>query len=195
MASKSTGLSEGASAAASVRETSAAPPASQDEVATLRGASARIVENMEASLTIPTATSYRAIPVKLLEENRQTINEHPATGNRGKVSYTHIIAWAIVQALKEFPALNSFFQFADGAAHRVTRHSINLGVAIDVERKDGTRSLLVPNIKENEPFVNTAHVDNLMEHKWILPKEVMHFFLMESFNDDEQAAIVCIGAP
>ncbi|PYU95582.1 MAG: multifunctional oxoglutarate decarboxylase/oxoglutarate dehydrogenase thiamine pyrophosphate-binding subunit/dihydrolipoyllysine-residue succinyltransferase subunit [Acidobacteria bacterium] len=144
MASKSAGLSEGASA--SLREASA-PPASQDEITALRGASARIVENMEASLTIPTATSYRAIPVKLLEENRQTINEHPASGSREKVSYTHIIAWAIVQALKEFPALNSFFQFADGAAHRVTRHSINLGVAIDVERKDGTRSLLVPNIK------------------------------------------------
>ncbi len=144
MASKSAGLSEGASA--SLREASA-PPASQDEITALRGASARIVENMEASLTIPTATSYRAIPVKLLEENRQTINEHPATGNRGKVSYTHIIAWAIVQALREFPALNSSFQFADGAAHRVTRHSINLGLAIDVERKDGTRSLLVPNIK------------------------------------------------
>ena len=124
-----------------------APVLEGDETRPLRGASARVVENMEASLTIPTATSYRAIPVKLLEENRQIINEHLATVNRGKVSYTHIIAWAIVQALKEFPALNSCFQLADGTAHRVTRRSVNLGIAVDVERKDGACSLLVPNIK------------------------------------------------
>src|SRR5437867_4167005 len=81
-----------------------------------RGASARIVENMEASLSIPTATSYRSIPVKLLEENRRIINEHLASNGGAKVSFTHLIAWTLVQALKSFPSLNSSFETIDGAA-------------------------------------------------------------------------------
>jgi len=118
-----------------------------DEAAPIRGGSLRIVENMEESLSIPTATSYRTIPVKLLEENRRIINEHLEADNRTKVSFTHIIAWAIVRAVSEQPALNAAYETIDGEPHRRMRNSVNLGVAVDLERKDGSHTLLVPNIK------------------------------------------------
>ena len=102
---------------------------------------------METSLGVPTATSNRTIPVKLLEENRTIINQHLEAGRRGRISFTHIIAWAIVQAVRHFPSLNSSFQVVDGIPHRRVRRTTNLGVAVDLERKDGTRSLMVPNIK------------------------------------------------
>ena len=117
------------------------------EAKALTGASKKIVENMEQSLTVPTATSFRNIPVKLLEENRKIINDRLQAAGRGKASFTHLIGWAIVQAAKAYPALNNGFGVVDGAPSRIENHSINLGIAIDVEKKDGSRSLLVPNIK------------------------------------------------
>src|SRR5204862_6450067 len=75
----------------------------------LRGAALRIAENMEESLTVPTATSQRLIPVKLLEENRRLINEYRAAHDQGKISFTHLIAWAVIQGLKAFPNLNDAF--------------------------------------------------------------------------------------
>ena len=116
------------------------------EVIPIRGPALKIVENMETSLTVPTATSERRIPVKLLDENRRLINKHLAEHDR-KASYTHLIAWAILRALDEFPQLNDGFALANGAASRVKRSEINLGVAVDLTKKDGTRTLLVPNIK------------------------------------------------
>ena len=116
----------------------------------MRGAALKIVENMEASLAVPTATSQRRIPVKLLDENRRIINQH-LQENGGKASYTHVIAWAILKALEEFPQLNDGFALVEGTPGgtpaRIRRENINLGVAIDLEKKDGTHSLLVPNIK------------------------------------------------
>src|SRR5688572_22637751 len=126
------------------------PPSPDAEALPLRGAAARIAENMEASLALPTATSNRSIPVKLLEENRRIINEHLATRNRGRVSYSHIVAWALIQALRDFPSLNASLATIDGTPHRLVKRAINLGVAVDLERKDGTRSLVVPNIKNAE---------------------------------------------
>jgi 2-oxoglutarate dehydrogenase E1 component len=119
-----------------------------EELHPLRGGSLRIVENMDASLAIPTATSYRAIPVKLLEENRRIINTHLEAANRGKISFTHLISWALLRALRHFPSLNSSYETVDGASHRRVPAAINLGIAVDVERKDGSRTLLVPNIKD-----------------------------------------------
>src|SRR2546425_875615 len=113
----------------------------------IRGAALKIVENMEASLAVPTATSQRRIPVKLLDENRRIINRHLAENDRGKASYTHLIAWAILRALEEFPQLNDGYGEVDGTPMRFRRPSVNFGVAIDLEKKDGTRTLLVPNIK------------------------------------------------
>ena len=102
---------------------------------------------MEQSLTVPTATSVRNMPVKVLEENRRIINEHLKSTGRGKVSYTHIIAWAIIKAAKEYPQMNVGYGFVDGKPSRLENESINLGIAIDIEKKDGSRNLLVPNIK------------------------------------------------
>jgi len=113
----------------------------------LRGAASKIVQNMEASLGVPTATSIRNIPVKVLEENRRVINNHLALTGQTKSSFTHIIAWAIVKALKAHPRMNSAFTTQDGNPARIDREDVNLGIAIDIERKDGSRSLLVPNVK------------------------------------------------
>ncbi|MBP9663461.1 MAG: multifunctional oxoglutarate decarboxylase/oxoglutarate dehydrogenase thiamine pyrophosphate-binding subunit/dihydrolipoyllysine-residue succinyltransferase subunit [Pyrinomonadaceae bacterium] len=113
----------------------------------ITGPAKKIVENMEQSLTVPTATSFRTIPVKVLEENRRIVNEHLAARGLGKASFTHIIAWAIVQAAKVMPSLNTGYGEIDGTPSRIENTAINLGIAIDIEKKDGSRTLLVPNIK------------------------------------------------
>ena len=123
------------------------PLAEGVEAKAITGASKKIVENMEASLTVPTATTFRNFPVKLLEENRTIINEHLTAAGRGKVSFTHIIAWAIIKAVKAFPQMNNGYAVVDGKPSRVQNESVNLGIAIDIEKKDGSRNLLVPNIK------------------------------------------------
>src|SRR6266478_6515566 len=117
------------------------------EMVPLRGAAARIAENMEASVSIPTATSQRTIPVKVIDENRRMINHHRTVVGKSKVSYTHLIGWAIVKALKSFPGLNHAYTEMNGEPFRVVREQINLGIAVDVEGKDGARNLVVPNIK------------------------------------------------
>ncbi|MBA3634125.1 MAG: multifunctional oxoglutarate decarboxylase/oxoglutarate dehydrogenase thiamine pyrophosphate-binding subunit/dihydrolipoyllysine-residue succinyltransferase subunit [Acidobacteria bacterium] len=117
------------------------------EVKPLTGVAKVIVENMEESLTVPTATSVRNIPVKVLEENRRIINENQTVQGRGKISYTHLIAWAIIKALKDYPSLNFGYGFVNGAPSRLENESVNLGIAIDIEKKDGSRNLLVPNVK------------------------------------------------
>jgi 2-oxoglutarate decarboxylase len=117
------------------------------EAQTIRGAALKIVENMETSLTVPTATSNRQIPVKVLEENRTIVNRHLKEQGAGKASFTHFIAYAILRALEKFPQMNDGFALADGVPTRVRRAEVNLGVAIDIQKKDGTRTLLVPNVK------------------------------------------------
>ncbi len=118
-----------------------------DQLIPLRGAAARIAENMTASLAIPVATSQRQVPVRVIEENRNTINKQRALQGRGKLSFTHIIAWAIVKAVKGNPGLNHAYDEKDGQPFRVVRGQVNIGLAVDVPAKDGTRSLKVPNIK------------------------------------------------
>ncbi|MBA2735829.1 MAG: multifunctional oxoglutarate decarboxylase/oxoglutarate dehydrogenase thiamine pyrophosphate-binding subunit/dihydrolipoyllysine-residue succinyltransferase subunit, partial [Pyrinomonadaceae bacterium] len=117
------------------------------EVKALVGASKKIVENMELSLTVPTATSVRSIPVKVLEENRRIINDHLQSSGRGKVSFTHLIAWAIIKAVKDYPQMNNGYGLIDEKPSRLQNESVNLGIAIDIEKKDGSRNLLVPSIK------------------------------------------------
>jgi 2-oxoglutarate dehydrogenase E1 component len=114
----------------------------------LRGVAAKIVENMEASLSLPTATSIRTIPVKVLEENRRLLNQHLAARTGGKISFTHIIAYAMVTALHDFPNLNASFTRIAGVPHKTERPRVNVGLAIDLTRKDGTRALVVPNVKD-----------------------------------------------
>ena len=104
---------------------------------------------MEQSLTVPTATSVREIPVKLLEENRRIVNNHQALVAGPKISFTHFLAWVVVRALERHPAMNVAYDRIDDRPHLLRRKSIRLGLAIDVERK-GSRVLLVPNINEIE---------------------------------------------
>ena len=134
-------------ATAPAKQPVTAPLAVDTEAKAITGVAKKIVENMEMSLTVPTATSFRTIPVKVLEENRRLINEHLASQGRGKVSFTHIIAWAIVQAVKAYPHLNIGFGVVNGIPSRLEHQNVNLGIAIDIEKKDGSRNLLVPNIK------------------------------------------------
>ncbi len=116
------------------------------ELHPLRGAGAKIVENMEASLGVPTATSVRQIPVRLLAENRKLINDYQRYVGGYKVSFTHVVAYAIVQGLKKYSNLNSTVTHEEGKLQHVVPKNVNLGLAIDVERR-GRRTLLVPNIK------------------------------------------------
>jgi multifunctional 2-oxoglutarate metabolism enzyme len=138
--------------APSVRE-EPAPPTRPQPVAPPEGAerirfgAERIVKNMERSLDIPTATSARFIPAKLLEENRRVINRFLASSRGGKVSFTHLIGWAVVRALEAVPVMKSHFESIDGVPHVLRPEVANLGLAIDVEKEGGARSLLVPNIK------------------------------------------------
>ncbi|MGW0044607.1 multifunctional oxoglutarate decarboxylase/oxoglutarate dehydrogenase thiamine pyrophosphate-binding subunit/dihydrolipoyllysine-residue succinyltransferase subunit [Rhodococcus sp. NPDC003348] len=116
----------------------------------LRGAAAAVARNMSASLEIPTATSVRAIPAKLMFDNRIVINNHLARTRGGKVSFTHLLGYAIIQAVKAFPNMNRHFAEIDGKPNVVTPASTNLGLAIDLPGKDGSRSLVVAAIKGTE---------------------------------------------
>ncbi len=118
-----------------------------DVVTPLRGMSKSLASNMDASLSVPTATSVRTIPAKLLIDNRIVINNHMKRARGGKVSFTHLIGWALVQALKEFPSQNVFYDEVDGKPSVVAPAHVNLGIAIDLPKPDGTRALLVPSIK------------------------------------------------
>lgn len=123
------------------------PPAEGDELQVLRGAAAAVVRNMSQSLDLPTATSVRAIPAKLMIDNRVVINNQLKRTRGGKVSFTHILGYALVQALKSFPNMNRHYAEIDGKPNSVTPAHINLGLAIDLQGKDGKRSLVVAGIK------------------------------------------------
>ena len=113
----------------------------------LRGVASRVVASMEGSLTVPTATSVRAIPAKLMIDNRTVVNNHLKRGRGGKVSFTHIIAYAMIKALRQMPEMNTFFTELDGKPAIGRPTHINLGIAIDLAKPDGSRQLLVPSIK------------------------------------------------
>jgi multifunctional 2-oxoglutarate metabolism enzyme len=129
----------------SIAQSSAAQAQAAERVP-LRGPALRLAENMEASISVPTATSQRQIPLKVLDENRRLINQHLKPSGR-KASYTHLIARAITKALETYGQLNDSYEETDESAYRVRHAEVNLGVAVDVTKKDGSRTLLVPNIK------------------------------------------------
>ncbi|MGY1713800.1 multifunctional oxoglutarate decarboxylase/oxoglutarate dehydrogenase thiamine pyrophosphate-binding subunit/dihydrolipoyllysine-residue succinyltransferase subunit [Geodermatophilus sp. SYSU D01106] len=116
----------------------------------LRGAAASVVKNMNASLTVPTATSVRAVPAKLLADNRIVINNHLKRSRGGKVSFTHLIGYALVRALDDFPNMNAAFAEVDGKPTLVQPEHVNFGLAIDLPKADGSRSLVVASIKGAE---------------------------------------------
>ncbi|MCX2930790.1 multifunctional oxoglutarate decarboxylase/oxoglutarate dehydrogenase thiamine pyrophosphate-binding subunit/dihydrolipoyllysine-residue succinyltransferase subunit [Mycobacterium sp. CVI_P3] len=151
---KSTPAGNGAAPAAPAKAPApkAAPAAvdSGDETQVLRGAAAAVVKNMNTSLEIPTATSVRAIPAKLMIDNRIVVNNHLKRTRGGKVSFTHLLGYAIVQAVKKFPNMNRHYAEIDGKPNAVTPAHTNLGLAIDLQGKDGKRSLVVAAIKNCE---------------------------------------------
>ena len=124
------------------------PPSGGTQV--LRGAAAAVVKNMSASLDVPTATSVRAIPAKLMIDNRIVINNHLKRTRGGKISFTHVIGYALVQAVKKFPNMNRHYSEIDGKPNAVTPEHTNLGLAIDLQGKGGSRQLVVAGIKNTE---------------------------------------------
>jgi 2-oxoglutarate decarboxylase len=106
--------------AAKPKAPAAPAPAQGADVQILRGAAAAVVRNMSASLEVPTATSVRAIPAKLMIDNRIVINNHLKRTRGGKISFTHLIGYALVQAVKKFPNMNRHFAEVDGKPNAVT---------------------------------------------------------------------------
>ncbi|GAA3572682.1 multifunctional oxoglutarate decarboxylase/oxoglutarate dehydrogenase thiamine pyrophosphate-binding subunit/dihydrolipoyllysine-residue succinyltransferase subunit [Amycolatopsis ultiminotia] len=128
-----------------------APAAKEEpESKQLRGAAAAIAKNMDASLSVPTATSVRAVPAKLMADNRIVINNHLKRTRGGKISFTHLIGYAMVRALKDFPNMNRHYQLVDGKPFAVTPEHVNFGLAIDMKGKDGGRTLVVASVKAVE---------------------------------------------
>ncbi len=133
-----------AAPAAAAAPVAAAP---QPNRTPLKGAAARVVTNMEASLEVPTATSVRAVPAKLLADNRTVINNHLRRARGGKVSFTHLIGYALVKAAQDVPVMNTFYAQVEGKPNLVTPEHVGLGLAIDLQNANGTRSLVVAAIK------------------------------------------------
>ena len=124
--------------------------AASSETFPIKGTASRVVTNMEASLSVPTATSVRAVPAKLLIDQRIVINNHLARSRGGKVSFTHLIGYAVVRALHAMPEMNVAYTEIDGKPSIIKHHQIGLGLAIDLPKPDGTRQLLVPSIRGAE---------------------------------------------
>jgi 2-oxoglutarate decarboxylase len=134
------------------KEKASAPSAAEGARTTpLKGAAARVVTNMESSLAVPTATSVRSVPAKLLSDNRIVINSHLRRSRGGKVSFTHLIGYALVRAVADVPVMNSSYAtdtgLPDGKPVVVTPDNVGLGLAIDLQNANGSRSLVVAAIK------------------------------------------------
>ncbi len=141
--------------AAQEKETPAKKPASSTDTAAgepIKGVPALIAKNMNESLTVPTATSFREVPAKLLELNRKVVNNHLSRIRGGKISFTHLIGYAIVRAIvEEVPGLsNSYVEDENGKPRLIRNEHVNLGIAVDQQKPDGSRSLIVPVIKNTE---------------------------------------------
>ena len=138
-----------------------------DEVAPLKGMAKALAANMDQSLSVPTATSVRTVPAKLMIDNRIVINNHLRRTRGGKVSFTHLIAWAMIKALKELPSQNVYYDEVDGKPVVVQPANINLGIAIDMPKPDGTRGLVVPGIKRTQ---NMGFADFLLAYEDVVSR-------------------------
>jgi 2-oxoglutarate dehydrogenase E1 component len=148
-------------------EAETGPPSEAGQLVPLRGPAAVVAERMDASLEVPTATSVRTIPAKLLEVNRTILNNQlQRLTQGGKVSFTHLIGWAVVRALSDLPELNVAYAEIEGKPYLVRYPHVNLGLAIDLERKDGTRSLVVPNLKQADTLD--------FKRFWVTYEELVH---------------------
>ncbi|EEI27431.1 multifunctional oxoglutarate decarboxylase/oxoglutarate dehydrogenase thiamine pyrophosphate-binding subunit/dihydrolipoyllysine-residue succinyltransferase subunit [Corynebacterium glucuronolyticum] len=125
----------------------------------MKGIAKATAKNMDISLEVPTATSVKDMPAKLMFENRSIINNHLKRTRGGKISFTHIIGWAIVKAVQIHPAMNVSYEEKDGKRYFVTPEHINLGLAVDTTQKNGDRALVVAAIKECESLSFHEFVD------------------------------------
>ena len=123
------------------------PPAGE---AVMKGVAKATAKNMNISLQVPTATSVREMPARLMFENRAVINGHLKRTSGRKISFTHIIGWAVIKAVQIHPDMNNYYKEEDGKAYFVTPEHINLGLAVDTTQKNGERALVVAAIKEAE---------------------------------------------
>ncbi|MFI0962986.1 multifunctional oxoglutarate decarboxylase/oxoglutarate dehydrogenase thiamine pyrophosphate-binding subunit/dihydrolipoyllysine-residue succinyltransferase subunit [Streptomyces sp. NPDC021080] len=139
-----------APAAAKPKAAPAAEAPEGPEYVTLRGPAGAVAKNMNASLELPTATSVRAVPVKLLFDNRIVINNHLKRARGGKISFTHLIGYAMVQAIKAMPSMNWHYAEKDGKPTLVKPAHVNFGLAIDLVKPNGDRQLVVAGIKKAE---------------------------------------------
>ena len=145
----------------------------------LKGPALKLAQNMEASLAIPTATSFRDIPVRTLEARRADLNAQlAATGQTGKLSFTHLIAWALVQAARAYPMMGNTVVKSGADSHKVTPEHVHLGLAVDVERKDGTRGLMVPVLKRADTF---AFTDFLAMYETLVEKARTNKLMPDDF--------------
>ncbi|MCT1557387.1 multifunctional oxoglutarate decarboxylase/oxoglutarate dehydrogenase thiamine pyrophosphate-binding subunit/dihydrolipoyllysine-residue succinyltransferase subunit [Helcobacillus massiliensis] len=153
-AEKKAGVSTTSDRPAKKDDSSAAPAQATNEPTPvkLRGPAAAVVRNMDESLTVPTATSVRDVPVKLLFDNRIVINNHLKRRRAGKVSFTHLIGFAMIEAITEITDMNNGFDEQDGKPVLLKREDINFGLAIDMPRPDGSRGLVVPNVKAAQKY-------------------------------------------
>src|SRR5437899_1964212 len=126
-----------------------APPSPAPGLTPIAGPAARLAQNMTDSLSVPTATSFREIAAATLDAQRKSLNAQLAASGK-KISFTHLIAYGIVQAAKAFPVMTHAFREVDGKPHRFDPHGVGLGLAVDVEKKDGSHGLVVPVIKHAE---------------------------------------------
>lgn len=137
----------GSTSQAAPKLTKATDAGEEGEVSPLRGAAALVVKNMQSSLSVPTATSVRSVPAKLLADNRVVINNQLRRTRGGKISFTHLIGYAVVRALLDHPSMNRHFAEVDGKPTVVAPEHVNLGLAIDLPARDGGRTLVVASIK------------------------------------------------
>jgi 2-oxoglutarate decarboxylase len=114
-----------------------APAAASSQL--MKGGAAMLARYMDESRSIPTATSFRTFTVTVLDARRRELKEAGL-----KVSFTHLIAYAIARAATEMPVMGNHFAEVDGKPHRVDDGAVNLGLAVDVQKKDGSRTLMVP---------------------------------------------------
>ncbi len=147
----------------------------------IRGAGAAIVANMERSLDVPTATSFRNVPAKLLEVNRKVINGFRARSGQGKVSFTHLIGYAIVRAIGDaLPAMrNTYVEGADGKPRLVVNDHVSMGLAVDIGKADGTRTLVVPVLRDADALDFAGF---LAEYEEIIRKVKANKLTLEDFQ-------------
>jgi multifunctional 2-oxoglutarate metabolism enzyme len=133
------GVREGTDAGTNGKSAATAEPRRQP----MKGGAAALARYMEESRSIPTATSFRTLTVSVLDARRRELK----AASR-KVSFTHLIAYAIARAAQDMPVMSHHFEELEGKPQRVEDGMVNLGLAVDVEKKDGSRTLMVPVIRD-----------------------------------------------